>query len=401
MTHKKSILFPLLLVLYEIATYLSNDMYLPALPDMMKDLSLTPQVAQSTLTTWFVGTAILPLLMGILSDQYGRRSVLLIGGVFYILATIMCALATNSSSLLIFRFIQGASIPSMMVAGYACVHELYDQKEAIRILALMSSITILAPALGPLLGSILLFFTSWRGIFWFIAILSTLAIAALFKWMPETYSPEKRVPLDLVTLFKQYGRILINPRFMLLLCVLGFIFAGFIVWIAAGSLLVIQNFKYSPFAFGIIQALIFATYIYGNHQVKYLLEWMNINKLIWLGLAITLLGGMLILMFAMFSPNNLILFLIAMAIYSLGSALCFAPLNRMIIEASDEPMSLRVGLFTVLWTAFGVLGSLIASFYFDGTIRSIAYPITDTIIISCLLMAVAGKINTKPTVDKL
>ena len=233
----RPLFFPLLLVMYEIATYLSNDMYLPALPDMMQDLGLTMKQAQLTLTTWFVGSATLPLVLGVVSDRYGRRPVLLIGGLIYIAATIFCAITTDNNQLLIARFIEGAAIPSMMVAGYACIHEFYEQKEAIRILALMGSVTILAPALGPLLGSIILLFSSWRGIFWFIAILSALAIALLFQAMPETLPPEKREPVHFATLLKQYTSVVTNKRFMLLLGVLGFMFTGFIVWITAGPLL--------------------------------------------------------------------------------------------------------------------------------------------------------------------
>lgn len=387
----RPLLFPVLLVLYEIATYLSNDMYLPALPDMMRDLNLTTQQAQLTLTTWFVGSATLPLILGVISDRYGRRPVLLLGGIIYIAATIMCAITIDSGSLLIARFIEGAAIPSMMVAGYACIHELYEQKEAIRILALMGSITVLAPALGPLVGGIVLYFSNWRGIFWVIAVLSAIAVALLFQWMPETLPPEKREPVHFGRLLGQYGRLLTNKRFMLLLFVLGFIFTGFIVWITAGPLLVIQTFHYSPIAFGIIQAAIFAAYIYGNHQVKYLLEWMSVKKLIWLGLGITLCGGILIFLFAVSMPDSLYLFLIGMTIYSFGSALCFAPLNRSIIEASDEPMGVRVALFTVLWTGFAVLGSLIASFYFDGTVSSIAYPVAAAIVLSCMMKIADGQ----------
>ena len=102
-TKIKPILFPLLLVLYEIATYLSNDMYLPALPDMMRDLGLSTKQAQWTLTTWFVGSAALPLVLGVVSDRYGRRPVLLIGGLIYILSTMVCAIATSSHGLLIAR----------------------------------------------------------------------------------------------------------------------------------------------------------------------------------------------------------------------------------------------------------------------------------------------------------
>lgn len=386
----KPLLFPILLVLYEIATYLSNDMYLPALPDMMKDINLSLQQAQLTLTTWFVGAASMPLIMGVVSERFGRRPVLLIGGVIYILATIACAITSNNHFLLIARFIEGAAIPSMTVAGYACIHELFDQKEAIRILALMGSITVLAPALGPLLGSIVLYLTSWRGIFWFIACLALIAIALLTRWMPETHPPEKRHPIHLGVLLKQYGRALCTKKFMFLMLVIGFNFIGFIVWITASPLLLIDTFHYSPFAFGIVQAIVFGAYIFGNYWVKYILEWAGVKKLIYIGLSISLLGGVLAFGAAYFLPHTIYPILFAMTVYSFGSALSFAPLNRMIIEACDEPMGVRMALFTVLWNGFAVLGSLISSIFFNGTIGSVAYPLTIAIIISCVLKMVAG-----------
>lgn len=381
----KSLFFPLLLVLYEIATYLSNDMYLPALPEMMRDLNLTTKEVQLTLTTWFIGSAALPLVMGIISDRYGRRITLLSGGIVYVISTIACALAMDIHVLLIARFIEGAAIPSMLVAGYACIHELFDQKEAIRILALMSSVTVLAPALGPLLGSILLLFTSWRGIFWFIAFWSALAITLLFKWMPETHPPEKRSPIHWGTLFGQYAKVLTNRRFVLLNTVLGLVFGGFIVWIAAGPLLVIESFEYSPLAFGVIQAIVFAAYITGNRLIKFLLDRAGISYLIWSGLLIALLGGVLLLAAGLLFPQHLYPFLFAMIVYSFGAALCFAPLNRSTIESSDQPMGVRVALFTVIWTGFAVLGSLVAGHYFEGSVISVAVPIAIAAILSCCL----------------
>lgn len=390
MNKSKPLLFPILLVMYEIATYLSNDMYLPALPEMMQELAISTKQAQWTLTTWFVGAACMPLILGVFSDRYGRRPILLGGGLVYIIATIICALTTDVHTLLIMRFIEGAAIPSMMVAGYACIHELYDQKEAIRILALMGSITVLAPALGPLFGSIVLYFTSWRGIFWIIAIWATITIILLAKWMPETLPPGKRQAIHFAKLFQQYGRVLKNKQFMSLMFALGLIFTGFIVWISAGPILVLETFHHAPIVFGLIQAGVFAAYILGNRWVKYLLEWMSVQSLIRLGLFTTLSGGILLFLFAICFPQNLYMFLIALTLYSFGSALCFAPLNRSIIEASDEPMGVRVALFTVLWEGFAVLGSLIASIFFNGMIGSIAFPIAAAILLSCIIKFAAG-----------
>lgn len=385
MTKKTSLLFPLLLVFYEIATYLSNDMYLPALPQMMADLGIDAKQAQLTLTTWFLGQASLPILLGAMSDRFGRRPVLLIGGIIYVIATIVCAITSNNQLLQIGRFFEGAMVASMLVPGYACIHELYETNDAIRILALMGSISVLAPAFGPLLGSFILLFTSWRGIFWVIAAFSTITLLLLYRYMPETLSTEKRRPIHLVSTYKTYSRVMTNPRFMQLMCVLGFNFTGFLAWITAGSLLVIQEFHYSPIVFGIIQAIIFSVYIVGNNWVKYLLVSIGISRLIKTGLLLTFSAGILMLVFAFAFPNSLTAFLIAMTIYSFGSSFSFAPLNRIIIEASDEPMGVRVATFAVFLTIFAALGSALSSLFFDGTIISLACIITTVASISGIL----------------
>ena len=105
-------IFPILLALYEICTYLSNDAYLPALPNITRDLVTSNHLVQLTLTTWFMGSASTQLFLGPLADRVGRRPVLLSGGFIFIVATLACAIANNIYELLILRFIQGATITS-------------------------------------------------------------------------------------------------------------------------------------------------------------------------------------------------------------------------------------------------------------------------------------------------
>ena len=382
---RRHLLFPFLLVMYEISIYLSNDMYLPALPEMMRHLQLSATEAQLTITMWFIGSAIMPIVMGGLADRFGRRPTLLVGGVFYVLATFICAMSQTETSLLAARLIEGAMVSSMMVAGYASIHELYDHKDAIRMLALMGSISVLAPALGPLIGACILLVGSWRLIFWVIGIYSSLMLFNLYRYMPETLADEKRQSLHFGKLLLSYGRVLRNSNFLLLMLILGFTFGGFISWISAGPLLVIESFKFSALAFGGIQVMVFAVYIAGNHWVQYLLETRDAHGLVVMGLVITLIGGMAMFIFAIAFPSQFYLFLASMIVYSFGSALCFAPLNRLIIEASDEPMGVRVAMFTVALTGFGVLGSGLASIIFDGSLLSLSYLITTGVVVACLL----------------
>lgn len=387
----KSLIFPLLLVLYEIAIYLSNDMYLPALPALMQNLNLNTHQAQLTLTGWFAGAASLPLFMGAITDYYGRRPVLFTGGIIYVLSTILCAVAPTLTFLLIARVIEGAMMATMLVPGYASIHESFDQKQAIRILAMMGSVTIIAPAFGPLLGGVILLFTTWRGIFWATALFSAAVILLLHFWMPETLPREKREPFHLRLLFAHYRSLLTSKAFLSHTSVLGFIYGGFLTWITAGPLLVMESFHQTAIDFGCIQAVIFGVYIIANRLVKYLMEWMGIPLLIKLGLLISLLGGIEAVIAGWVYPQSLYAFLLPMMVYSLGSGLNSACLNRLAIDACPTlPMGVRVSLFTVFITLFAAAGTVLSSVFFNGSTLSLASLLLLSAGISCIIKWLAN-----------
>lgn len=380
-----SLLFPLILVTYEMFCYLSNDMYLPALPDMMRDLSLTTTQAQLTITMWFIGSAITPLVIGALADRFGRRCVLLIGGIFYVLSSVVCALAVNEYTLLLPRVVQGAMVASMMVAGYACIHELYDHKEAIRILAIMGSISTLAPALGPMAGAVVLLIADWRWIFWLIAIISTILLILLYHYMPETLPIEKREPLHLRKIARHAWTVVNNRSFILLTCILNLGFVGFIGWIAAGPLLVIDSLQYSAIAFGWMQAIIFGAFIIGSHYVNFMMEKVSANRLITVGVTLSTVSGIATWVFASIWPNHFYWFLAAMTIFSFGFAVMFAPLHRLVIETSTQPMGIRVAVFTTALMLAGTIGSAINSVIYNGTAASLASVIAIGMVLACIL----------------
>jgi len=380
-----SLVFPLLLVFHEIGSYLSNDMYLSALPQLVSDLNITQHEGQLTLTLWFLGAVALQLLLGPLSDRYGRRVLLLSSGIVYVIALTICAMTSNLLIFLFARFIQGITVSAVLVAGYASIHERYDQAQAIRILALMGSIVIIAPAFGPLLGSLVLLFGTWRWIFWILVCWAILTTFLLSIWMPETNPPENRHPINFKFLLKNYYAVITNWKFTGLSLTFCFTFAGFIAWLTAAPFLIVDRFGKTAMTFGIVQAIVFVFYVIANRFVKHLLEKIGPVKLVRLGLSITLVGGILSLIFAFVIPNSLSGLVIAMMIYSFGSGLSFPPLNRLAIEASPEPMGIRMAVSSTLMSGFGMLGALTVSIVYDSTIASLAYILAITIIFACLV----------------
>ena len=366
-------IFPLLLVLYEMATYLSNDLYLPALPSIMQELQISSALAQMTLTAWFLGSASMHLILGPVSDRFGRRPVLLYGGIVFVLASLGCALANNITVMLIARFFQGTVVCSVVVAGYASIHELLESEQAIKTLAWMGGVAVLAPALGPLLGGILLLFHSWRLLFFILVVWGAIILLALKQWMPESLPIEKRQTLHLKRVFEDYWLIVRCHGFIVNTVTNCLIFAGIIAWIVIGPLLVIRDFHLTPIWFGIIQALLCGSYILGTQIIKYSIRILGMHGILKFALSITLLGAILAVIFAMLWPRQLFIFVGGLMVFQLGAGMALAPLNRLAIESAIQPMGMRVAVFYFLFGWFGVIGSALASVFYNGQLDSLAW----------------------------
>lgn len=363
-------LFPLILVIYEISNYLANDAYLPAMPEITNQLQTSNYLTQLTLTAFFLGNASMQLILGPISDRYGRRPVLLGGGLVFIATTLLCAMSTNIYCLLVIRFFQGSAVTSMIVAGYATIHAMYDQVRAIKNLAWMNSITVLAPALGPLFGAVILMFSGWRWIFIILAIWASIALCILWRWMPETCeeahiaSPKK--------IIYQYGCILKNWQFMKPMLALSVLFAAMIAWIAAGPFLVMESFHYSALMFGCLQAMVFGSFILGTLWVSKVIGKISIEKIVKTSILLAMIGGVSSFLLSIVLSDYLAIIVIPMMIFALGAGMGFPVFNRLAIDGSQEPMGIKMALFASFLGISGLFGSIIISLFYTGTVLGFA-----------------------------
>jgi Bcr/CflA subfamily drug resistance transporter len=331
-------LFPILLVIYEISNYLANDAYLPAMPGIANELHTTNHLVQLTLTAFFLGNATMQLILGPISDRYGRRMLLLGGGIVFIVTTLLCALSNNIYTLLIVRFLQGSAVTSMIVAGYATIHAMYDQVRSIKILAWMNSITVLAPALGPLFGAIILLVGDWRLIFIVLAIWATLGWIALYKHMPETC--EVAILINPKQIVRQYLQVLCNWKFMKPIIALSLLFAAMIAWIAAGPFLVMDSFHYSGLVFGVLQGFVFGSFILGTHFVSHFIGKVAISKITKISIFLAILGGCLSFILSLLIKDYLFSAVFPMMVFAFGAGIGFPVFNRLAIECGFHSKSI-------------------------------------------------------------
>ena len=193
---------------------LSIDMYLPAFPEIARELHTSASSVQLTLTACVAGLALGQLVLGPLSDRFGRRIPVIAAMLTYAVASLLCALATSVGALIALRFVQGLAGAGGIVISRAVVRDLHSGARAVRLFSSLMLVTGLAPILAPLVGGQLLAISSWEGIFISLSILSALIATLTALGLRETLPPERRVPSGLRRTLQTMGMLLRDRSFL-------------------------------------------------------------------------------------------------------------------------------------------------------------------------------------------
>ncbi|MGV0745506.1 multidrug effflux MFS transporter [Mycolicibacterium sp. XJ870] len=212
---------------------LTIDMYLPALPKIGEELSVSSSVAQLTLTGTLAGLALGQLIVGPLSDSLGRRRPLMAGIVLHMLASILCVLSPNIVMLGLARGLQGMGAAAAAVVAIAVVGDLFAGSAAATVMSRLMLVLGVAPVLAPSLGAAVLLKGSWHWVFVALVVLAggLLLVAALA--LPETLPVSHRRPLKVRGIIGTYGELLRDSRFVILVLVAGLGMSGLFAYISA------------------------------------------------------------------------------------------------------------------------------------------------------------------------
>jgi MFS transporter, DHA1 family, multidrug resistance protein len=231
---------------------LTIDMYLPALPKIADDLSVSSSVAQLTLTGTLAGLALGQLIVGPLSDSLGRRRPLMAGIVLHMLASLLCLFAPNIEVLGVARGLQGMGAAAAMVVAIAVVGDLYADSVAATVMSRLMLVLGVAPVVAPSLGAAVLLTASWHWVFAVLVLLAggLLVLAALA--LPETLPTAHRRPLKLRGIGATYVEVLRDARFVILVLVAALGMSGLFAYIAGASFVLQGHYGLDQQAFALV-----------------------------------------------------------------------------------------------------------------------------------------------------
>ncbi len=227
-----------------------TDLYLPALPTMTSFFNASTSTIQLTLTGSMVGLALGQLLIGPISDKYGRKNPLIISLVIYLISTLAIIIFPNVYAMITLRFIQGISSAGSVVISRAISTDLYHGRDLATFFALLMAVNGLAPILSPILGSLLLQLTDWRGIFVTLAVIGIILLVVSFKFH-ESLESSKRLNLPITKTYYTIILVAKNKLFFALVIIQGFALAAMFAYIAASPFILETHYNLTPLMYSL------------------------------------------------------------------------------------------------------------------------------------------------------
>jgi DHA1 family bicyclomycin/chloramphenicol resistance-like MFS transporter len=334
---------------------LATNILLPSLPQMAASLNVSSAAVTSAITIFLAVFALGQLVVGPISDRYGRRWPVLIGFAVFFAGSVWCGLAADLPGVLTGRVIQAAGACATSVLSRAIARDLFSGAALARAMALIMIAMAAAPGFSPLLGGALDHYFGWRSEFALVAAFAGLGAVAYGTVLGETHHAT-RTPLDPLAIAKNYLGLIADRRFLVPAATVSLIMGGLFSMFSAAPRVLIEALHFSPIELGLFFAgTVMIVFAAGMLATK-LAPRYGLDRSIRGGLFAAAAGSIAILLVSLFTPTFLP-FLAAMSVFLLGMGIVNPLGTAQALSPFGEKAgaaSALVGFWQMMTAAIGV-----------------------------------------------
>ena len=323
---------------------LATNIFLPSLTTIAADLHVSSAVVTSTISVFLAIIAFGQLIVGPLSDRFGRRIPILVGLCLFVFGTIWCAFAGDLANLLAGRSIQASGACTTMVLSRAIARDLFDGQALTKVMALTTIATAAAPGFSPLVGSALDHFFGWRSEFVFVAIFAICALLAYATLIGETNWSANR-SVNPLAVGGSYLGLIRDARFVVPTRTAGLMMVGLFAIFSAAPRVLLEHFGFSPVTLGLLFAGVVVLVFGASMLAPRLSAWLGLYRATLIGLGSTAIGAIALLFAVLVAKNSFPPFLFAAAIFLFGVGIA-SPLSS---AAALSPFGHKAGVAAALF----------------------------------------------------
>jgi len=382
---RSSRLFVAAIALLSAFAPMSIDMYLPALPTLTREFATDAAHVQLTLSAFFVGFGLVPLLAGPMLDRFGRRPMLGTATLLYILASLACFLAASIEHFIVLRFLQGIAAGCAPVAVRAIVRDTYQREDAARIMSLTMLIVAAAPMLAPILGGWLLVGFGWRAIFLTLAGFGAVGALVTLLLIPETLAPQYRRPLAWRVTLQGYRQLLGSGPFLRYIMTSGLMFAAMFTYVAGAPFLFINLYGVAPEHFGLIFAINVTGMMIGATLNSRLVRHVGSERMLGFGTSLAAAAGIALLAAVGLADWGIAAVIAPVALMTCGLGMIAPNATALSLQNWPHMAGTASAVSSFTQSAFGALAGGVVGLFHNGTALPMA-AIMATCAVLCLLV---------------
>ena len=297
---------------------ITTDLYLPALPALTEGFAAPMAQAQLTLTALLLAFGLSQLIWGPLSDRFGRRPILLIGLVAYVLASIASTLSSSMAMLIVWRTVQGAAMGASVMCARAVVRDLYTPVQGARVMSkALSGLGVIACLSAPL-GGLLSDLFSWRIALLTLAIFGAVCLGVVALRFTETVQHKNPQALQPATLARTWLTILRNPTFWSFSALTTASYGGLFTFLASSSFVFIKVLGLGKTQYGLLMFSMAFAYILGTFLCRVLLQRYGVRRAVAIAGGLSLTGGTLMGVMALAGLHNAWAIMLPYYLFMLG-----------------------------------------------------------------------------------
>ena len=359
---------------------LSTDLYLPAMPEMAEHFQSGSTLVGMTLTIFFFVFAVSIVIFGPISDKYGRRRVLIYTTIIYILASLTCAFAPSIYVLLVGRFFQAVGSGAIITVATALIKECFTGKLLTKILVISQALGVIAPTVAPIIGGILLTFTSWHGAFYLLTVLGIINLILAFL-LTETLPPEKRYQGTIFQSMSLLMDFLKFKRFMYILMMFSMLAAPYMTYLGVSSFVYVEMFEltaqeYSYFFAVNSAAAVLGPMLYLRMKLRFDNEF--ILKFSFVGALISAVAVLIL------GEVSAVLFLLSFLIFTIVEAMVRPFSMDILLREVKENVGTASSMINFVQTFMGSVGMMFGTLPWGNFVQGLAIVMFGSIAIAII-----------------
>lgn len=361
----------------------SSDNFLPSLPAIAHSLNASNQLVKITIPIFLAGLFFSQIFYGPISDNIGRRPIILFGLCIFTIGTIICLVAPNIDVLLLARFIQGVGLGANAALFRAILRDCFEGVELARTGAYLGIVFAIIPAIAPVTGGYVQTFFGWRYNFALVLVLLVFIASYVFFYLPETISVEQRKNRNFKTVVTTYKEILCNKQFLGNTFCSALAYSALMVYLTVSPFLYQHVLKLSPVANGWLMPLTALSFLIGGVINSRLMSRFNLLSIMRGAGVLMICASSAMLLPALFKYTNVYLIVIPMMFFILGNAFLFA--NS--FAAAFQPFPHAAGMVGAMYSCVQMLSASLLS-----TIAALL-PADTQVWMAMILLLIAIAIN--------